>query len=542
MKNLLYYGDNLEVLRDDREFPDACVDLVYLDPPFNSDATYNVLFDQRDGSQAAAQMRAFEDTWRWDEAAVRAFKETVEEGGPVAEALTGLRSFLGDSNMMAYLSMMAPRLLELHRVLRPEGLLWLHCDPTASHYLRVLLDGVFSAACFFNEVIWERTVPKSLQRVRLPNNHDVLLVYGRTENATMRAEGMFEPYDEDDLDPKTAGKYSHRDADGRRYQLTSLINPNPDRPNLTYEFLGITRTWRWTKERMQQAWEEGHIVQPGPGKVPRLKRYLDEQRGRPLGSVWSDIPPINARAAERLHYPTQKPEALLERILTLSSDRDGVVLDPFCGCGTTVSVAHRLGRRWIGIDITHLAIGLMKHRLKDTFGDEVEDAYDVRGEPADVEGARYLAEADRYQFEWWALGLVGARRNEKKGADRGVDGVIWFHDERGESRKVVLQVKSGKVGTPVLKEFRQTVEEQGAALGVLLTLDPATKPTRAAAADAGTYESGWGSHPRIQILTVGELLEGARIDMPPMGTRTTYRSAPRYEPVAADEPSLFDER
>ena len=410
------------------------MDLVYLDPPFNSAQDYNVLFKEQSGDRAAAQIKAFEDTWRWDLGAEAAYKEIVEAGGQASIVMQAFRSFLGESDMMAYLAMMAPRLVELRRVLKSTGSIYLHCDPTASHYLKILLDAVFRPENFRNEIIWLRSMAKGLSSVRLPTNHDVILAYQASDGATWNADALFQPYDLEELDDKTDEKYSLHDPDGRRYQLTSLINPNPDRPNLTYEFLGVTRVWRWTRERMKAAYDAGSVVQPSPGAVPRFKRYLDAQRGKPISDVWTDIPPINARAAERLGYPTQKPEALLERIILASSNKGDVVLDPFCGCGTTIAAAQKLGRFWIGIDITHLAISLMKHRLQDAFGDGAK--YKVIGEPVSLPDAEELAQQDPYQFQWWALGLVHARPTEqKKGADKGIDGRIYFHDEGSEEKR-----------------------------------------------------------------------------------------------------------
>ncbi len=347
-ENTLYYGDNLDVLR--RYVKDECVDLIYLDPPFKSNQDYNVLFAEQDGSRAAAQIKAFEDTWRWDRASAAAYYEIVERGGKLSEAMQGFRRLAADSDMLAYLSMMAPRLVELHRVLKPTGSIYLHCDPTASHYLRLLMDAVFGPVNFRNEIIWLRTLSKGLMTKRLARNHDVILSYQQSESSGLNLVETFAPYDQTNLDAKTAAKYSHHDPDGRLYQLDNLINPNPDRPNLKYEFLGVTKVWRWTKERMEAAYRAGLIVQPSRGAVPRLKRYLDEQRGKPFGDVWTDIPPINSQAKERLGYPTQKPEALLERIIKASSNEGETVLDPFCGCGTAIAAAQRLRRRWIGID------------------------------------------------------------------------------------------------------------------------------------------------------------------------------------------------
>jgi DNA modification methylase len=539
--NLLYYGDNLDILR--RYIKDETVDLIYLDPPFNSNVTYNVLFGEQNGSHAAAQIRAFEDTWRWDQASARTYQETVEAGGRLSQALQGLYQLLGYSNMMAYLAMMAPRLVELHRVLKATGGIYLHCDPTASHYLKLVMDAVFGPENFRNEIIWQRALAKALATRALPTNHDVILCYQKTPAAFYNASATYQPYDEANLDAKTAAKYHHRDQSGRRYQLTSLINPNPDRPNLTYEFLGVTRVWRWTKDRMEEAYDSGLIVQTAPGRVPRFKRYLDEQRGRPLGDVWTDIPPINAMAQERLGYPTQKPQALLERIINASSNEGHLVLDPFCGCGTTIAVAQRLNRRWIGIDITHLAIGLMKHRLRDAFGDDV--TYQVIGEPVSLPDAQVLAEQDPYQFQWWALGLVGARPVEqKKGADKGIDGRLYFHDEpNARTKQVILSVKAGSTGVAHVRDLRGVVEREDAQIGVLISLEEPTHPMRAEAASAGFYDSpGWGTtHPRLQILTVAELLEGKNIDMPAIGQqRATFKQAPKAKQEGPEQLPLND--
>jgi site-specific DNA-methyltransferase (adenine-specific) len=529
----LFYGDNLDVLR--RYVDDESVDLVYLDPPFNSNADYNVLFPEPDGSWSASQTNAFEDTWRWDQGAARAFEEVVETGGEVSDVMRAFRTILRESNMLAYLAMMAPRLVELRRVLKPTGSLYLHCDPSASHYLKLLLDAVFEPKNFRNEIIWRRTFAKGLTKTRLSSNHDVILAYKAGQGATWNLDAAFQPYDPENLDEKTAQKYRDTDSDGRRYQLTSLLNPNHDRPNLEYEFLGVTRVWRWTRERMQREYEAGRVIQTRSGAVPRFKRYLDEQRGRPLGDVWTDIPALNSRAAERLGYLTQKPAALLERIIELSTTPDAVVLDPFCGCGTTIAAAEKLNRRWIGIDITFQATNLIKHRLLDAFGDTVP--YTVVGEPTTTEDAKELAEEDRDQFEAWALGLVGARNaGKKKGPDRGIDGRLLFHEKPGgKTRQILISVKSGKVSVPDVRDLRGVIEREEAEIGLLISMREPTQPMRSEAAAAGFYRSGsegvgtWGQHPRMQLLTVAELLGGLRIDMPPLSGSLTFRRAPRVE-------------
>ncbi len=523
MKNTLYYGDNLEVLR--RFITDESVDLIYLDPPFKSDQNYNVLFADQNGSRSAAQIQAFEDTWHWDQAAAAAYQEVVEAGGRVSQAMQAFRQALGDNDMLAYLSMMAPRLVELRRVLKSTGSIYLHCDPTASHYLKLLMDAVFEPLYFGNEIVWQRTNAKGLAFTRFARNHDIILRYTRSDKWTWNPS--YTAHNPDYLKQF----YKYTDADGRRYRLADLTNPNKNRPNLTYEFLGITRVWRWTKDRMEEAYKKGLVVQKKPGGVPALKRYLDEQEGTPIGDVWMDIRPVQSQSAERLGYPTQKPEALLERIINASSNKGDVVLDPFCGCGTAISVAQRLDRRWIGIDITHLAVTLMKHRLRDAFGPEISKTYEIVGEPVDLAGAKALASDDPYQFQWWALGLVGARPVEqKKAADKGIDGRLFFHDdaESQKTKQVVISVKAGNVQVSHVRDLRGVVEREKAEIGLLICLHEPTRPLRTEAAGAGFYESPWQTkHPKIQIITVEELLTGKTIDIPPSRDMRTFKKAPK---------------
>ena len=484
-KNQLYYGDNIDVLA--RHVDDESVDLIYLDPPFNSNADYNVLFREQDGSRAAAQITAFKDTWRWDQAAVESYQTTVESGGKIAESLIAFRGFLGESDVLAYLSMMAPRLLSLHGKLKETGSLFLHCDPTASHYLKMLMDAIFGATNFVNEIIWHYHTGGASKN-HFSRKHDIILFYAKNEKKK-RFNVIREPYRED-----STQHFTEVDDDGRRYRVRTIGGRD-------YVY------------------------------------YLDE--GRISHDVW-EIDALNANAAERLGYPTQKPEALLERIIAAATDEGDLVLDPFCGCGTTIAVAQRLGRRWTGIDITHLAINLMKHRLQDTFGADIRDTYEVVGEPVSLSGAEQLAADDPYQFQWWALGLVGARpSDEKKGPDRGIDGRLYFHLEvGGPTRKVLLSVKAGKTGVAHVRDLRGVIERESAELGVLISLQQPTRQMRTEAASAGTYASPWGRHARIQLLTVEELLEDRRIDMPPPGTNVTFRKAPKTRTTGAKQARL----
>ncbi len=540
--NTLYYGDNLMVLRE--HVKDESVDLVYLDPPFNSNQDYNVLFAERDGSRAAAQIKAFGDTWQWDEGAARSYQETVEAGGRVSQALQAFRTFLGENDMLAYLAMMAPRLVELRRVMKQTASIYLHCDPTASHYLKMLMDAVFGPENFLNEVVWKRTGTHSSAR-RWGPIHDILLVYA----SNIGSQVWNRPYVplSDEL---LKSHYRLIAPDGRHYEHGELTGAGTrhgrsGEPWRGFDVSAIGRHWVTTVEKLDELYNAGRIYLPKEGGWPRLIRYEEDSKGRALGDFWEDIPPINMRARERLGYQTQKPVALLERIITASSNPGDVVLDPFCGCGTTIDAAQRLERQWIGIDVTHLAIGLIKTRLRDAYGSEIDKTYAVVGEPTTAEDAKTLAADDPFQFQWWALGLVGARPVEqKKGADKGIDGRIYFHDE-GEgkdTKQIIISVKAGGLHATHVRDLRGVLERERAEIGVLLSLEEPTKAMRKEAASGGFYTSHWGQHPRIQLLTVGELLAGKRIDCPPLRqTSRTFKQAPKADKERTEQGSLFGE-
>lgn len=535
MPNALYYGDNLDVLR--KEIRDESVDLIYLDPPFNSAATYNVLFKAPTGRGSQAQIEAFEDTWHWGPEAEGAFADMLQDARhpDAAEMLRALRGFLRENDMMAYLAMMAARLVELHRALKPTGSLYLHCDPTASHYLKLLLDAIFGADNFRNEIVWKRTTPKGLASTRFAANHDIIICHAKDRTST-RWNPSYRDYAQEQIDRK----YGQKDESGRRFQLTSLLNPNPDRPNLTYEFRGVTRTWRWTKERMLAADAAGMVVVPRGGQgIPRFKRYLDEQEGVPVSDVWEDIPPINSQAQERLGYPTQKPIALLERIVRASTNEGDVVLDPFCGCGTTIHAAQKLGHRWIGVDVTHLAISLIERRLKDAFPGI---AFDVYGTPEDMDGARDLARRDKYQFQWWAVSLLDAvpYGGKKKGADSGIDGWRYMVASRNDVSRAIISVKGGEnVGVPMIRDLRGVIERERAEAGILVSLVPPTGPMEAEAAKAGFFDTPFGRFPRIQIMTVEQLLGGAKPKLPPLALEAAFRKAAREYDLEAKQGDLL---
>ncbi len=521
MANALFYGDNLAVLRE--RVADESVDLVYLDPPFNSNASYNVLFREKTGEESPAQIRAFMDSWEWTQETEHTFEYEII-GSPavppaVKDMVAAFRQFIGRNDMMAYLVMMAPRLVELRRVLKPTGSIYLHCDPTASHYLKLLMDAVFGARNYRTEITWKRTSAHSDTRQGRQQHgrvHDILLFYTKTSNWTWNP--VYTPYDREYTDQFY--RFTETET-GRRYTLDNLTGPGgAAKGNPSYEVMGVTRYWRYSQERMQELIDEGRVVQSSPGAVPRYKRYLDEMPGIPLQDVWTDIGPIGSQARERLGYPTQKPEALLERIISSSSNEGDVVLDPFCGCGTAVAAAHRLGRQWLGIDITHLAVALMKNRLKTAFDLDAGRDYDVIGEPQDAGGARALWEQDPYQFQFWAVSLLEAQpqSEQRRGADRGVDGMLYFIDgPRRTPHKVVIQVKGDRVSSPQVRDLVGVVEREQAAMGLFISLEPPTRDMRQEAAAAGFFHSDlWAREfPKVQLRTVGEMLSGNGFELPP---------------------------
>ncbi|MEU8172208.1 DNA methyltransferase [Microbispora hainanensis] len=534
-KNKLYYGDNLSVLRE--HIADETVDLVYLDPPFNSNRSYNVLFKEKSGEESPAQIEAFDDTWAWSHETEMLYIAMVtgSASNGVADALEAMRKLMGDNDMLAYIVMMTARLVELHRVLKPTGSLYLHCDPTASHYLKVILDAIFGPRNFRSEITWLRTSSHNDAKKWSPNA-DIILYYGKSDRVTWNPVHL--PYDEQYID----SKYRYVDSRGRRYRLDNMTSPTP-RPNMMYEWKGHASPpngWRYSRETMRRLDSEGRIWYPdSTSKRPQLKRYLDEQPGVIAGNVWTDIPPINSRAAERLGYPTQKPLALLDRILAASSNPGDVVLDPFAGCGTSVDSAQKNGRRWIGIDITTLAVDLIDARLRHTYGEWITVSYEIRGIPRDMAGARALFARSPFEFERWCVMTVDGQPNDKRSGDKGVDGVIRIPlDGRGGSDRVIVSVKGGAINPSHVRDLIGTVSSQRAAMGVLITLREPTVGMIDAARHSGVY--AWPmngrKYPKVQILTVRELLQGKRPEMPP--TLLPYFQAERrYEEV--DQSVLF---
>lgn len=469
--NTLYYGDNLDILRN--KIRDDSIDLIYLDPPFKSGTNYNLLFQAAGDDAVDAQVEAFKDTWKWGESAERAYDD-VRNYGKLGLALSGLRRWLGDRNdIMAYLAMMAVRLAEMQRKLKTTGSIYLHCDPAASHYLKILMDALFGHEAFRNEITWcyRKWSVAARQFVR---NHDVILFYSNGDDWTYNVQ-YIEP---------SAGTQK-----------------------------------RWKGKRQLAIFDDDGV---------RQASSTEEEAQTPMPDWWT-ISIINPAAHERLGYPTQKPLKLLERIVTASSNPGDVVLDPFCGCGTAVEAAEMLGRQWVGVDIAHYAITLIEERLARW---QPSASYDVYGRPTTLPGARELASRDKHQFQWWASWLLGAQsytRDEKKGADQGIDGRIAFRNGPYGDGLIVMSVKGGdNVGVAMVRDLRGVIEREEAEMGILVTLAKPTKPMITEAARAGfVAESAHGRLPRLQIVTIADILNRRLPQMPPIPRPERYVSTRR---------------
>lgn len=538
MKNTLYYGDNLEIMRE--HIADESVDLIYLDPPFNSSRDYNVLFKQAKMEEYQAQITAFTDTWQWHK---RTYDDFFDDprNAKLFDLMESLFHMLGGCEMMAYLLMMAPRLQELHRVLKPTGTLYLHCDPTASHFLKVLLDAVFRPLNFVNEICWKRSSAHSDTKQgmsRCGRIHDVLLVYKKSGQHTWNP--VYTRYTKEYLE----SEYRHVAPDERRYKETDLTAAKPGgdteyawnvkRPigvnarweaDLDQEFLSpkpefeyravrpyAGRYWGYAKDNVIAFAREGKLIHRSTG-MPRLMHFADEMPGVPLQDIWDDIPP--ASGGEDEGYPTQKPLALLERIINASSNEGDLVFDPFCGCGTAVVAAEKLGRKWIGIDITYLALDLIISRLKKDFGLKRNRDYDVLGDPKDVYAARKLFNESAKQFELWAVSLVEGVPQPGKSGDRGIDGKVYFGDEKRENRCAVCQVKGGHLTASLIRDFSHVIEREKAAMGFFICLETPTRGMYQEAEELGVFKAPSGRKiQKLQIRTIKELLEGKEFDFP----------------------------
>jgi site-specific DNA-methyltransferase (adenine-specific) len=549
-ENTLFYGDNLDILR---EYIHAeTIDLVYLDPPFNSSRNYNVLFKSESGAESESQITAFEDTWHWNNIAEGTYHQLLTQSPDhIAAMVEAMRKFIGSNQMMAYLVMMTVRLVELHRILKQTGSLYLHCDPTASHYLKIILDTIFGVENYRNEITWKRRhgfTSAVHESNRFGNCTDIILFYAKSEKAQFTPQYNKNSKEYQEYIEKS---FTLVDENGRKYQATSLTNP-AYRPNLIYEYKGYkppANGWMITKEKMEQWDKEGriHFPQNKEGRL-RRKSYIDELKGMPIQNMWDDIEQLGSHDAERLGYPTQKPLALLERIINASSNKGDIVLDPFCGCGTAIAAAQKLERKWIGIDITVLSVALQKFRLHDMFPTA---KYKVIGVPTDLESAQQLAkdtENDgRYQFQWWACLLVNAQpqgaqegsKTGKKGSDKGIDGIIPFVDDHtGKRKRVLVQIKSGHVKSGDIRDLIGTMNREEAQIGVFITLEEPSRDMKTEAVSAGFYHSpGFGrDYPHVQILSIADLLKGATVQMPP--EFETFKRAQRVQQETTQQGQL----
>lgn len=439
---------------------------------------------------------------------------------PLQVMMEAMRTGIGENPLMAYLAMMAVRLVELHRVLKDTGSLYLHCDPTASHYLKLVLDAVFGAENYINEISWRRTTAKADYQQgakHFPRVRDIIFRYAKDARAGFTFSQQFAEYEQAYID----AKYGSRDENGRRYMLDNLTGPGgAAKGNTFYEVMGVERHWRYSKANMEKLISEGRIVQPRPGAVPRYKRYLDEMPGVPLGDDWDDIRPLNSQAQERLGYPTQKPRALLERIIAASSNEGDIVLDPFCGCGTAVDAAQKLGRQWIGIDVTHIAIGMIEDRMRSGYpGIEFETI----GVPKDLNSALRLAADDKHQFQQWACWKVGGFPRDKKGGDKGVDGRFnyeWVDPDREGVRKIetgVISVKGGEHLNPgMVRDLGRVMERDKHRFGLFIVAAMPTKGVRQEIDSHPLIETQWGRFPAMQVVTIAELIHGPPPKLPPL--------------------------
>jgi DNA modification methylase len=506
-QNELHFGDNLDVLE---KMPAESVDLIYLDPPFNSNSIYGVIYGTKRGGASQAQSHAFKDMWTWGPDARDALNLAASRHLEAGTLLDAFQKVFPDSNMLAYLAMMGLRLIEMQRVLKTTGSLYLHCDPTASHYLKILLDVIFGKGNYINELIWERTNSKSHAFTRFSSSHDTILFYSKSDNYTWNPS--YSPHSESYI----KSHYSNiEEGTGRRYTLGDCLNPNPDRPNLKYEWNGITRVWRWTKDRMQKNHDEGRLIYTKSG-MPRYKRFLDEMPGTPITDVWTDIFPLNSQAEERLQYPTQKPLLLLERIIKASSNPGDIVLDPFCGCGTAIEAAQKIERNWIGIDVTYLAIHVVEGRLVKEFGPEIKNTYTLYGRPKDADDARALAARDWLEFQKWAVFALGGLPKDKPGADGGIDGIIRYHRVGIEQpNRAVVSVKGGQhVGVDAIHKLKSVVKREKAELGVLVCLDGPTKAMEKEVLSEDYVGPPSRRVPKLQIVTVDQIFEKHPIELP----------------------------
>ncbi len=525
MNRVLYAADCLDVLSDPDKLPSASVDLIYLDPPFNSNSNYNLPFKSRDRSLKPVE--AFEDTWTWqpgDDERLRDLEKNPRTRplAAIVQFAAGMESGRGKTSLAAYLLNMAQRLYAMKRVLKQTGSIYLHCDPTASHYLKLLMDGIFGEENFKNEIIWKKRKGMHNAGRKFGSVVDSVLFYGKSLQSIFNKQYGTH-------DPAYIKKFfRYRDEEGRLFQLADLSNPS-DRPNLKYTYKGYphpAKGWAVSLKRMKQMDQEGRLFFPdNPNGRIRRKSYLDEKKGQPITSIWDDVIHISPHAKERLGYPTQKPLGLMERIIKASSKPGDIVLDPFCGCGTTLHAAETLGRKWIGIDISKFSTGLIRRRLVDNFRYLNRDDIAIHGTPENVAEARELARQDKFEFEKWVCGALDANGLYKNpgepGADGGVDGVVELPVIRQVGNKfesqteyVIIQVKGGKVVPDSVKALGETVRRLGAVAGIMVCFRDQMTTVENQRGKA-LWSDAYKQYPVIQGFSIEAMLDDQRPNLPP---------------------------
>lgn len=544
MEQKLFYGDNLNILR--KYIKDDSIDLCYIDPPFNSKRNYNQIYNNI-GQEDKAQAQAFIDTWTWDDEANLGLKEIKENTtnkftSASIDLIIGLEKVLKQGSLLSYLIHMTRRISEIYRILKPSGSFYLHCDPSASHYLKIVLDSIFCAqnGDFKNEIVWRRHYSHN-DGNKFGCIHDIILYYVKSSNYTYNRQSI--PYDDEYIKKNYA---SIDPATGKRFRSVSL-NAAGQGTGKNFGELFLTPPsgthWRWSQERIDAGLASGIIFFTKAG-VPRYKQFLDNMDGVPVQDTWTDFYSLSSHDSERLGYPTQKPEMLLERILKTSTNESDIILDAYCGCGTTVAVSQRLNRNWIGIDITYQSISLILKRLEDSFGKNIAEKTILNGVPNDMESAIALAhkkdDKTRKEFEKWAVLTYSNNRaiiNEKKGGDGGIDGIAYMvdFDVKGdvESKKVLFSVKSDKKYSPAyIRDLNGTIEREKAALGFLITLYSADNLVKESK-QYGLYYNKYlqRNFPKIQVICVEELLNGSKMPIPTTTTHEVVKSAENKTPT-----------
>lgn len=537
--NKLFFGDCLDVLKLlYKQHPDGFIDLIYIDPPFNSKRNYNILFEDLDLTDTKAQREAFSDTW-----SSVSYNDTIEEIHELDLNLYRYLKALDDIHIsksaISYLATMSIRIKYIHNVLKSTGSFYLHCDSTMSHYLKIVCDLIFGIKQFRNEIIWKRTNSHN-DSGKYGRNTDTILYYTKSDKFTWNKQ--FLPISEN---RKT--NFIYKDSDGRKWASGDLTAKGLTGGGYEYEYKGINGYWRCPINTMIDLDYQNKLHFTKNGGI-RIKRYLDETKGIPLQALMDDILSIGASSQERLGYPTQKPIALLERIIKASSNEGDLVADFFCGCGTTIAAAQKLDRNWLGTDISHLAIKLILKRLTDPYSDEqkieILKSIDVSGFPKDIDSAKELArqtDKHRIKFQDWIIEvMIGGITNQKKSGDGGFDGYITFHKSHdGKSKGTgIIEVKSGNVGIATLKSFIQTVKNQKADIGVFVCFDEqVTKGMRIESNQQGKME-GWQID-KIQILTVEDLLNHKSPQLPGLGTMKHFEESTQKLDKMEEDNKLF---